>query len=132
MNVRKVFTVNQKCFLITFGWWIIKQNQSVSCVTLTWSDFYMSSRSIQSMEQPPPRIDQLSGDEVTSPEPLLLDGTRRVGIWNRGVGGGREIRAVNQYNKAGVKAPSLSAYCVTGMHEEEGEPEEEEGLAHLC
>lgn len=83
------------------------------------------------MEQPPPRIDQLAGDEVTSPEPLPLDGTRRVGIWNRGVEGGREIRAVNQYNKAGVKAPSLSAYCVTGTHEKEEESEEER-LAHLC
>jgi len=91
----------------------------------------MSSRRIQSMEQPPPRIDQVAGDEVTSPEPLLLDGTRRVGIWNRGVGGGREIRTVNQYTKAGVKAPSLSAYCVTGTHEEEEESEEER-LAHLC
>jgi hypothetical protein len=31
------------------------------------------------------------------------------------------MRAVNQYNKAGMKAPTLPPHCITGTQEEEEE-----------
>jgi hypothetical protein len=40
------------------------------------------------------------------------------------------MRAVNQYNKAGVKAPPLLAHCITGTQEEE--KLEDERVAYLC